>query len=259
LARDLRWALTHAGLHLVYQPVVDMRDNRLLGAEALVRWRHPARGNVPANLLVDVAEEFGLIDDLGQWLVEEALRTMSSWSDLMNNRSVSINASPIEIQHADYAQRLADAMRRHGIRSEQLAVEITESTAIEDNRTTQLNLKALRNAGIMVCIDDFGVGMSSLHRLHATLANRVKIDRYFVEGITEDAGRRTTIEMIIKLAESLQLDVVCEGVSRAEHVDFLVGHGLHKAQGYYYPQPVAEDAMRHLLEVGYVRGQTPLH
>jgi EAL domain-containing protein (putative c-di-GMP-specific phosphodiesterase class I)/predicted ATPase/GGDEF domain-containing protein len=259
LARDLRWALAHSGLHLVYQPVVDMRDNRLLGAEALVRWRHPARGNVPANLLVEVAEEFGLIDDLGQWLVEEALRAMASWSGLMNNRSVSINASPIEIQHADYAQRLADAMRRHGIRAEQLAVEITESTAIEDDLTTQLNLQALRKAGIMLCIDDFGVGMSSLHRLHATLANRLKIDRCFVEGITEDAGRRRTIEMIIKLAESLQLDVVCEGVSRAEHVDFLVGHGLHKAQGYYYPQPVTAGAMRHLLEVGYVRGQTPLH
>ncbi|MDP3521461.1 MAG: EAL domain-containing protein [Hydrogenophaga sp.] len=259
LARDLRWALANTGLHLVYQPVVDMRDNRLLGAEALVRWQHPARGNVPASQLVEVAEEFGLIDELGHWLVEEALRAMSSWSGLMNNRSVSINASPIEIQRADYAQRLADAMKRHGIRAEQLAVEITESTAIEDDQATQHNLQALRNAGIMLCIDDFGVGMSSLHRLHATLAKRLKIDRYFVEGITEDAGRRTTIEMIIKLAESLQLDVVCEGVSSAEHVDFLVGHGLHKAQGYYYPQPVAKDAMRGLLEVGYVRGQTPLH
>ncbi len=259
LARDLRWALANTGLHLVYQPVVDMRDNRLLGAEALVRWQHPARGNVPASQLVEVAEEFGLIDELGHWLVEEALRAMSSWSGLMNNRSLSINASPIEIQRADYAQRLADAMKRHGIRAEQLAVEITESTAIEDDQATQHNLQALRNAGIMLCIDDFGVGMSSLHRLHATLAKRLKIDRYFVEGITEDAGRRTTIEMIIKLAESLQLDVVCEGVSSAEHVDFLVGHGLHKAQGYYYPQPVAKDAMRGLLEVGYVRGQTPLH
>ncbi len=259
LARDLRWALANTGLHLVYQPVVDMRDNRLLGAEALVRWQHPARGNVPASLLVEVAEEFGLINDLGHWLVEEALHTMSSWSGLMNNRSVSINASPIEIQRADYAQRLEDAMKRHGIRADQLAVEITESTAIEDDHATQHNLQALRSAGVMLCIDDFGVGMSSLHRLHATLAKRLKIDRYFVEGITADAGRRTTIEMIIKLAESLQLDVVCEGVSTAEHVAFLVDHGLHKAQGFYYPQPVAKDAMRRMLEAGYVPGQTALH
>ena len=111
----------------------------------------------------------------------------------------------------------------------------------------------------MLCIDDFGVGMSSLHRLHATLARRLKIDRYFVEGITADAGRRTTIEMIIKLAESLQLDVVCEGVSSVEHVDFLVGHGLHKAQGFYYPKPVAKDAMRGMLEAGDVPGQMALH
>ena len=252
LARDLKWALQHDGLRLVFQPIVDMRSNALLGAEALIRWRHPVRGEIRADILVNVAESFGLIRELGRWVIREAIPRIKSWNPLLGTHTVSINASPLELQYPDYAEYFLKIMQQHDLPAGAIAIEITESTSMQDEATTQHNLQTINDAGVILCIDDFGVGTSSLKRLHSIIARRLKIDRDFVEGIIDKPGQRTTIEMIIRLAEALDLDVVCEGVSRIEHVEFLVNHGLVKAQGYYYSKPLELDAMIATVARGYV-------
>lgn len=252
LERDLRWALDHQGLRLVYQPVVDMRDNAVLGAEALVRWRHPIRGEVPVVLMIEIAEETGLIRDVGRRVMQLLVPQLKRWSVQYPERpwSVSFNASPLELRHEDYAGFLLDTLRRHALFSERITLEITESTSIHDESTTRENLRRIREAGIKLSIDDFGVGTSSLSRLHEILADRIKIDRSFIEGVDSNAGRSSTVQMIIKLTKALGLDIIAEGVSSPAEVRLLRRAGVVKAQGSLYSGPVETDAFEHMLKLG---------
>lgn len=254
LERDLRWALDNQGLRLVYQPVVDMHDNAVLGAEALVRWRHPIRGEVPVVVMIEIAEETGLIRDVGRRVMELLVPQLKRWSEQYPDRpwSVSFNASPLELRHEDYAGFLLDLLNRHALASERITLEITESTSIHDESTTRENLRCIHEAGIKLSIDDFGVGTSSLSRLHAVLADRIKIDRSFIDGVDTHAGRRTTVQMIIKLSKALGLDIIAEGVGSPEEARFLRGAGVVKAQGFLYSRPVETDAFEHMLKLGRV-------
>jgi EAL domain-containing protein (putative c-di-GMP-specific phosphodiesterase class I)/GGDEF domain-containing protein len=252
LTRDLRWALRNQGLRLAFQPIVDMRDNTLLGAEALVRWHHPVRGEIAPELLISVAEETGLIREVGRWVTEATIAQTKRWSvlPLAPNFSISFNASPRELIHNDYADFVVATLRRYDLSSALVVLEITESSSMEDESITQQNLQTLDNAGVKLCIDDFGVGTSSLSRLHAILARRLKIDRCFIEGLPDHNGRRSTVEMIIRLADAMDLDVVAEGVGQAAEVKFLRAAGLIKAQGFYYAKPLELPIMDAVIRFG---------
>ena len=165
---------------------------------------------------------------------------------------MSFNASPLELLQPDYADYLIETLRRAGLSPSDIVLEITESASLQDDDSTRSNLAKLHEAGIMMCIDDFGVGTSSLGRLHAVLARHLKIDRSFIEGVDRDAGRRTTVTMIIRLAESLALDVVAEGVGRPEEVQFLLSEGLRMGQGYYYARPLEAPVMDAVISTGVV-------
>ena len=254
LARDLKWALQNDGLRLVFQPIVDMRDGALLGAEALVRWRHPVRGEIRADVLIAVAEEAGLIKEVGRWVTRVAVAQAKRWPTPPGHPPlhVSINASPLELDAPGFAGHLLDCVAEAGLPVSRVMLEITESTSVRDDPVTQQNLRLIDEAGIVLCIDDFGVGTSSLSRLHAIRARRLKVDRSFLDGMMEHADRRTTVTMIIRLAEALHFDVVCEGINDAEQVAFMVGQGVVKAQGYFYARPLEAAAMDAQALLGHV-------
>lgn len=254
LARDLDWALRHQGLRLVYQPIVDMTDRRLVSAEALVRWHHPAMGDIAPDQFVALAERSGLIRYLGRWVTDAVVQQVAHWRQqgVAQPRSVSFNASPLELLQPDYADHLIQCLHRARLDPVNIVLEITESASLQDDDSTRGNLAKLHQAGILMCIDDFGVGTSSLGRLHEVLARRLKIDRSFIEGVDRDVGRRTTVTMIIRLAESLALDVVAEGVGRPEEVQFLLSEGLRMGQGYYYARPLEVPVMDDVVRRGYV-------
>lgn len=255
MERDLRWAIHHQGLRLVYQPIVNMKDCRLMGVEALVRWRHPVWGEIPAWQIIELAETTGLIRSLGRWVTDALVAQAALWGASPEGAAlnISFNVSPIELVQDDYASYLLGALHKHGVPTNRIALEITESTSLQDEVTTQANLRALSEGGITLCIDDFGVGSSSLGRLHAVVAQRLKIDRSFIDGLPNHAGRRTTVQMIIRLADALKLDVVAEGVSTATEASFLLGEGLVKAQGFYYAQPLELPEMSQALQRGVVQ------
>lgn len=259
LERDLRWALSNSGIRLVFQPIVSMHDGSVLGAEALVRWRHPIRGEVPVVSMIEIAEETGLIRELGRHVIALLIPQVVRWSRkyAQHGWNISFNASPLELQHEDYADFLLDQMKAHGLDSRWLTLEITESTSIQDEATTRENLRSIHDAGVKLSIDDFGVGTSSLSRLHAILADRIKIDRAFIEGLENDPGRRTTVQMIINLAQALDLDIVAEGVGSPDEAQFLRDAGLIKAQGYLYSRPIEADHFTRLLAEGYLPETRP--
>ncbi len=256
LERDLRWALQRGGLRMVYQPIVEIDTMALHAFEALLRWEHPLRGNMSIESVIAVAEESDLISLLGRWVIETVLRQIALWRRAFptaHGLHVHINASPSECGDPEYAKFLLDRLREHDLPGAVVAVEITERTLIDDMSAAQDNISALHDAGVKLSVDDFGVGYSSLGRLHNCLAQQIKIDRSFIRraGGPEDRLGAMVI-MIVKLAEALNLEVVAEGVGELEQLEFVCETGCRLAQGYYIAKPLEADAAGEVVRLGKV-------
>ncbi|MET0027283.1 MAG: EAL domain-containing protein [Candidatus Thiodiazotropha sp.] len=236
LENDLRNALDQGGLMLHYQPVVAFHDNRIVGAEALLRWQHPERGNIPPNEIVALAEETGLIMPLGQWVLETACRQLRTWKQdypaLAGLEQLAINVSTLQFKQIGYPDRVIETIRSNGVDPNLMVLELTESVMIEKTTETVRKMQILRDQGIGIAIDDFGTGYASLSYLKKLPFTILKIDRSFTQDLAEDEDDAKLIETIIGIANKFDLQIVAEGVETQEQYRFLNTAECHMYQGY---------------------------
>ncbi|HLF41771.1 MAG TPA: EAL domain-containing protein, partial [Acidimicrobiia bacterium] len=245
----LRGALEQDEFRLHYQPEVSLRDGRITGVEALIRWQHPERGLIGPGDFLSVAEETGLIVPMGTWVLQEACRQVRAWRDAnptIGDVTVWVNLSTRQLAQPDVVDVVADVLERTGLDAACLGIEITESTFM-DVRMVGPVLQALKKLGVCLAVDDFGTGFSSMNYLKEFPVDILKVDRSFVAGLGRDAGDSAIVAAVIGLAHSLGLQAIAEGVETYQHLAGLHGLGCDRAQGYYFSTPVPPEAMERQL------------
>ncbi|WP_311221590.1 MULTISPECIES: EAL domain-containing protein [unclassified Acidovorax] len=243
MQKDLRQALQRGELALHYQPKIDGRRGRINGVEALLRWNHPTRGMVSPLVFIALAERFGLINTLGNWVINEACRQIAEWARSGLRMRVAINLSVHQLREAGLAQRIAHSLRFHGVDAAQLLCEITESVAMEDTLATQRTLRELARIGVFLSIDDFGTGHSSLSYLRRLPAQQLKIDRSFVHDLEHQEDARAVVDAVVRLAHALGLRVVAEGVETSGQRDILLAMRCDELQGFFFARPMPADTL----------------
>jgi diguanylate cyclase (GGDEF)-like protein len=243
LLNDLRRAIEHNELELHFQPKVHAPSGQITGAEALMRWRHPTRGMVGPNTFIPLAERFGLINAMGNWLIDEVCRQVSAWRTEGLRMRVSINLSVHQLRQADLVDRIRTSLKRHHVDPSLLTCEITESTAMDDTRITLQVIERLSAMGVRLSIDDFGTGYSSLSYLRQLAAAELKIDRSFVLDLATSADARAIVDAVVKLAQALGLKVVAEGVETEQQQEILRELGCNELQGYLFAKPMSAQAL----------------
>ncbi|MDK9724981.1 MAG: EAL domain-containing protein [Sterolibacteriaceae bacterium MAG5] len=239
LEHGLRHALERGELSLVYQPEVAIETGQVVTVEALLRWHHPTRGNIPPAEFIPVAEDSGLIGAIGDWVLRQACAQNKAWQDSgLPPVRIAVNLSVRQLRNVRFAERVAEILDETGLAAEWLEVELTESMIMQYAKDTMGILWQLRSMGVRISIDDFGTGYSSLSYLKRLPVDSLKIDRSFVEGIDTDANDQAISNAIIALANSLNLRVVAEGVETEQQLWFLRDHACCDAQGYFFSQPV---------------------
>lgn len=240
LERDLRIALERDEFLLQFQPQLDISTGRIIAAEALVRWKHPDRELMLPNAFVPLAEETGVIVELGDWIMDKVCATAANWARKGISQRLAINVSTRELAQPDFFARLRAAMDRHGVQPGQLELEITETLAMDMDQRALTQVRALRREGIRIAIDDFGTGFSNLSRLKDLPVDRVKIDRSLVRDIVHSREARTICSAVIGLIQGLGLEVVVEGIEKQDQMDMLRVIGCSIFQGYLFSMPEAE-------------------
>lgn len=238
LEADLRKALSFNEFFLHYQPQVCSENNRLIGVEALVRWQHPTRGIVAPNIFIPIAEETGIIYELGNWVLREACRQMKEWQ--MAGGAfipISVNLSAQQFYQANLGQYILSILEETGLEPKYLKLEITESMMMDSNLSNQI-LKELSEFGIQLSLDDFGTGYSSLSYLKMLPINQLKIDRSFIKDLTNNPNDKAIVATIVSMAKHLQMDVIAEGIEEKEQLDILKENNCFNIQGYYYSKPL---------------------
>ena len=247
LARDLRNALNdNAGLSVHYQPQIELSTGRVAGFEALMRWNHPTRGNVPPSEFIPVAESSRLICDLGFWILREAATQAKAWIDAGEPpRQIAVNVSAAQLRHTDIVREVAVVLTQTGLPPHLLCIELTESLLADNAEGRVQNvLSALKGLGVTLALDDFGTDYSSLGYLTQLPFDKLKVDRVFVDGIIASQRARQLLQGIVALGHGLGMAVVAEGVEQRGEVDIIREFGCNLAQGYVYARPgVAADAI----------------
>ena len=240
LETDLRRALKDGELFVIYQPVVDLRERRPLGVEALVRWRHPTRGLVPPAEFIGIAEEAGLIDAVGSHVLHTACRAFARWRvelGALAPRHLAVNLSRAQLKRGDLVPELRELLQETGVRPEQLQLEITESLAAQDDQILA-TLRELKKLGVMLALDDFGTGYSSLACLHQMPVDTVKIDRSFVRHAETVEYHRVLIEATIRVARALGMTTVAEGIETEGQASLMLALACDRGQGFLYARPL---------------------
>ncbi len=242
LEAALRRALRSGeGLTLAYQPIVELETGRIIGFEALARWTHPALGPISPGEFIPIAEDAGLIDDLGEWALEEACRTLADWRRKFASArrlSVSVNVSGHQFQDPGFARRVCDRIAQYGLEGAAVRLEITESVLIQDPALAAETLTALYEDGVLIALDDFGTGYSSLNYLHRFPISFVKIDRSFCLDLEREPERQRLIKGLAALADTLGLVLVAEGIERGAQQHLLRRLGCRLGQGYHFARPL---------------------
>jgi diguanylate cyclase (GGDEF)-like protein/PAS domain S-box-containing protein len=239
LEGQLRKALELGQLLLYYQPQIELRTGDLVGVEALARWPHPEEGMIPPSLFIPIAEEAGLIGELGTWVLREACRQGRAWLDAgLNMGRVAVNVSGLQIQRGDLLARVDEALRDAGLPAGFLELEITETVMMQQHGEVGEVLNRLRERGVVISIDDFGTGYSSLTRLQRLPADKLKIDQSFVQRLPDDENDAAIARSIIALGAKMRFTILAEGVETEAQRDFLLAEGCDQAQGYWFGRPV---------------------
>jgi diguanylate cyclase (GGDEF)-like protein/PAS domain S-box-containing protein len=253
IEQELQRGLEHGELRLFYQPLVDLENGGMVGAEALIRWEHPVRGLLTPDKFLPVAEESGLMVELGAWAVGEACRRLRDW-DLRggggSSFGLAVNLSARELTHPDVVPTVLGAVRRSALRPERLTIEVTESTAMADRESGFRALRELSEAGVLIAIDDFGTGYASLDHLREMPADILKIDRSFVAGMAANSPDSTLVAAAIAMGRALEMEVVAEGIETSEQVADLRELGCSLGQGYLFAEPLPPEELESLLEAG---------
>jgi diguanylate cyclase (GGDEF)-like protein len=252
----LRQALDRRELRLEFQPLVAMKDDRITGLEALLRWDSAERGAVPPAEFIPVAEETGLIVPIGEWVLYQACRTAAAWP---TTARVAVNLSPVQFKKGNLYDTVVAALRDSGLPASRLELEITESLLLADNEPTLAILHSLRTLGVRIAMDDFGTGYSSLSYLRSFPFDKIKMDRSFMRDIGRGADSLAVVKAVIGLGHSLGMSVTAEGVETEQQLEAIRAQGCDEAQGFYFSTPVRPEAAASLLAAQLKQTRPKLH
>ena len=239
IEQELGRALDRHEFTLHYQPKIDLKTGTIIGAEALCRWMHPTRGLVPPQQFIPIAEESGLIIQIGAWVLREACTQGRAWADARSPaRMVAVNVSEIELQNDRFLDDLFETLNESGLAPGSLQLDVTESVLMEHHARTTPLLKALKQRGVKVSVDNFGTGMSDLTKLQGLPLDALKIDRTLIGRVARDPDETARVSGMIEMGQNLNLRVIAEGVETSEDLQFLWAHNCDEAVGYYFGQPV---------------------
>ncbi|EIC20628.1 PAS domain S-box protein [Thiorhodovibrio frisius] len=239
LESALRGALARDQLWLAYQPQIALEDETLVGVEALLRWQHPELGLISPGVFIPIAEETGLIREIGDWVLEQGVRQLAQWDrDGIKVPRLAINLAMPQMESPELVAQVRGVLERTGVSANRIELEVTESMLMRNIDQVRANLEALREMGVYLAIDDFGSGYSSLRYLKRLPIHRLKIDRSFVEQLTQDPNDDAIVRAVIVLGRSLGLAVLAEGVETRAQADFLAAEGCHEVQGFLFGRPV---------------------
>ncbi|MBK4739229.1 sensor domain-containing phosphodiesterase [Noviherbaspirillum sp. DKR-6] len=251
LETDLRQALQNNEFEVHYQPKVNLRTGRITGVEALLRWRHAELGMVPPSKFIPLAEENGLIVQIGEWVLHTACKQIREWIDAgLGGVPVAVNLSGRQLLNNDIIRTIQHVIEEYALGPGMLEMELTESVSMRDPKKSAEVMHKLRGMGVTLAIDDFGTGYSSLSYLKRLPIDKIKIDRSFVSDMTEDADSLSIVQAIITLAHRLNLSVVAEGVESEKQLTFLALNLCEEMQGYYFSKPLPAEECTELLSVG---------
>ena len=239
LERELRRAIERDQLLLHYQPQLAVHSGKITGAEVLLRWQHPQRGLIPPDLFISLAEDTGLIETIGEWVLRKACKQLSRWqAEKIALERIAINVSTRQFMQPDFSELLKDVLREIDIAPQSLELEITESLFADHKQQVQQTLQQVKSLGVKLAIDDFGTGYSSLSYLNRFPVDVLKVDRAFVEHIPEDQNAAALVTSIIAMAYSMGKEVVVEGVETKQQMTFLAESGCQLIQGYHLSKPL---------------------
>jgi len=250
----LHSALDRREFELFYQPMMNLKTGAIVGAEALIRWRHPDRGLVEPAQFVPIAEDCGLIKPIGRWVLHEACRQAQAWQDAgLRAIPVSVNISAVEFRSKGFLENIVDILAETRLDPRYLEIELTESVLMAHVEATNSVLHALKTLGVQLAIDDFGTGWSSLSYLRHFPIDALKVDKTFVQEITSGSSSAPIVSAVISMGRSLKRRVVAEGVETRDQLAFLQGEDCNEGQGFYFSRPLVAQQFACVLETGKTR------
>ncbi|MGZ5008434.1 MAG: putative bifunctional diguanylate cyclase/phosphodiesterase [Methylobacter sp.] len=249
MERELRLAIEEEQFLLYYQPQIDLDSERIIGVEALIRWRHPEHGMISPAEFIPISEDCGLINPIGEWVLRQACEDMKTWQAMgFAPLKVSVNLSLRQLQEGTLFNKISNILAQSGIAGNQLELELTESVMMENHAVTLNFMTQCKDLGIHFSIDDFGTGYSSLSYLtKLPLLDKLKIDRSFIQELSKNNDANTIVSAIVNLAKSLRLKVIAEGVETEEQLAYLRNCGCDTVQGFYFSPPVSHEVLIRLL------------
>jgi EAL domain-containing protein (putative c-di-GMP-specific phosphodiesterase class I) len=252
LRDDLRLALERDQLEVYYQPIIDVSNGVITSAEALLRWNHPQRGLLSPARFIEVAEQSGLINPIGDWVMREALKTTALWQATVDYPvTIHVNVSAHQLKQNDFVQSVESALQDAGLPAQVLHLEMTESALIGEAVPAELLLESLKAVGVHIDLDDFGTGFSSLSYLKSLPVDAIKIDKSFLQDLATGGRNSALVEVILTIGERLNNDIIAEGVETQEQRDWLVEHGCRYLQGYYFSEAVPQPRFLQMASARY--------
>jgi diguanylate cyclase (GGDEF)-like protein len=248
LEMDLAEALDHEQLFLLYQPTFDLRYERVIGVEALIRWRHPTRGVLAPDRFIPIAEQCGLIVPIGRWVLEQACRQSAIWHEHGHRIGMSVNVSALQLDDDALILDVRHALDHSGIEPATLTLEVTETALMRDPEATAARLQLLKQLGVRISIDDFGTGYSSLAYLRQFPADALKIDRSFIDGIATSKASAALIHTLVQLGKALNIETLAEGIEDQAQLETLQREHCDHGQGFLFSRPLDVDAVERFLD-----------
>ena len=249
LENNLRKALKNNELQLYYQPQVSADKRHLVGMEALIRWKHPEKGFISPGVFIPIAEETGLIMEIGEWVIREACRQGAEWQEQgYKLEKISVNLSARQLKEPRLCDIIDSILKDTQMDPQFLGIELTESAIIREPEVAILRLEKIKSLGVKLSLDDFGTGYSSLSYLKRFPIDTLKIDQSFIRDVTTEKEDVALVQAIITMAHGLEMDVIAEGVEVREQYEFLVSHDCDTIQGYLFSRPIPADKMQAMLK-----------